>query len=170
MFLSHIGSLSFLIISHTLVSRISQLRNCLNHRHILYDMPMVWTYSTLAKLWFCNLRLESTKKLLTMKFFWDRKLNFQNHLFLLPAPDVTQYVNLIHIFSIFILVSKFFPCGGLLRHSSLIHNLALPPRRVYQSNMTILDSHFFIPMVFTKVYPCGRLLGCSPDSDLVFLL
>ena len=33
-------------------------------------------------------------------------------------PDVTQYVNLIHIFSIFILVSKSFPCGELLRRSS----------------------------------------------------
>ena len=66
----------------------------------------------MANLWFCNLRLETTEKLLlTTKFFWERKLNLQNHLFLLPAPDITQYVNLFHIFP-FLYLSQNFPLRG----------------------------------------------------------
>ena len=94
-----------------------------------HSCVIVYTYSSLANLWFCNLWLEITKKLLKLSSLGIG--NFQNHLFRLPAPDV----NLILIFSIFLLVSKFPPEGSCL--GSLIHNLALPLsklRRVYQSN------------------------------------
>ena len=87
-------------------------------------------------------------------------------------------VNLIHIFSIFILVSKIFPCGGLLRLSSLIFNLALSllskPRRVYRSSMTLskcifLIYHIFHFHVFSQSFsPAGGLLRRSTDSEFTF--
>ena len=71
------------------------------------------TYSTLAPLGICNLWIEST---CTWKpagnyVLWKKALNSQNHLLLLPAPEVTQYVKFIHILSIFILLAKFFLCA-----------------------------------------------------------
>ena len=53
-----------------------------------------------------------------------RDLKFQNPIFLLPV--LTQYVYLIHIFSIPIFFSKSILCGGLLNRSSLIHNSEFP--------------------------------------------
>ena len=57
------------------------------------------------------------------------ELNYQNYFILLPAPHVTQYVNLIHIFSIFIHVSKIFSCllifsmcNGALAHFIFINS------------------------------------------------
>ena len=60
-----------------------------------------------------------------MLFFWPREIYFQNHLFLRSAPDATQYVNLIHIFSIFILFTKLSCAGRLLMHFTLVHYIAL---------------------------------------------
>ena len=141
------------IFYHITHSRVANFTAALLFKHI----PLWLTYGFVTF---------DQKVLRNCCFFWDWKFSFQNHFFLIPAPDV------IHIFSIFILVSKSFPCGELLRYSSLIHNLALPhlkPRTVYRSNMTVLKCIFLIHnfYLFLKIFP---LPGAVAAENLVFLL
>ena len=107
----------------------------------------------------------------------DWELNFQNqNIFLLLAPDVTQYVNLIHSFSIYILVSKFFPAGGYSGVAPLTHNLALPLSKSWkvlpvQHDYQIAYSYswftFFYFHGFLKTFPVGGggLLRRPPVSE-----
>ena len=79
---------------------------------------------------FCNILLErknyTKPPTNTWKLFkqGSQNLEFQNHIFLLTAPDLKQCVILINIIFRFILPPHFsqkFPLQGLICHSSLTH-------------------------------------------------